>query len=182
MNKGQSIVLRVAGIVFFMLTIATSLEMLSRAVGSWVFMIEGESSAWGVFYVLTSMLFTSFFVFAAFASGLASIFAGKEPYTQAIWNCSSYALTFVSVFALLQILTGITEDDASIVLVSSASILGLIVFMVITFFCLRKEETFYWKNLYTLDVGTKLCFKVWGIMLVVIYVGTFIYAHKLLDA
>ena len=47
MNKAQETILRISGIIFFLLTIATSLEMLSRAVASWIFMIESESVGWG---------------------------------------------------------------------------------------------------------------------------------------
>ncbi|MBQ5472106.1 MAG: hypothetical protein IIT58_08935 [Treponema sp.] len=181
MNKAQETILRISGIIFFLLTIATSLEMLSRAVASWIFMIESESVGWGVFYVLTSVLFCSFFIFASFATGLAAIFAGKSPYTQAVWNCAFYAMVAVALFAGLQAFTGITEDDANIFYVSIAAIGALLIYMLICFFCLKDEEDFYWKNLFSFDSGVKLCFKVWLIMILVFQVGTFIYAHKILE-
>lgn len=181
MTTGKSTTLRIAGILVFLGTIATSLEMLSRAIGSWVFMIEYQTVGWGLFYVLTSMLFSTFFIMTAFAAGLSAIFAGKEPYTQAIWNCSFYGILCVSLFAGFQAITGITEDDRNIFLVSVIAILVLIVFMVVEFFCLRKEENFYWKNFFKIDKGMKLCLKVWGIMLALIVAGTFIYANKMIE-
>lgn len=181
MTKKRGLFLRIVGIVAFIACVSLCLEMLLRNVESWIFMITASSNVWGIFYIFTAFLFTSFFFLAAFSSGTAALFAGQGGYVQSVWNCGIYALICVALFASLQLFTGLTEDDVQIFIISVVSIVCLIVFNAIVFFCLKEEETFYWKKIAPTDENTKLCLKVYILMTVVTEIATFIYAHKVID-
>ncbi len=181
MTKKRGFFLRISGIIAFVACVALCLEMLLRNVESWIFMITASSNGWGIFYIFTAFLFTSFFFLAAFSSGTAALFAGQGGYVQSVWNCGIYALVCVSLFASLQLFTGLTEDDVQIFIVSVISIVSLLVFNAIVFFCLKDEEDFSWKKIAPADSNTKLCLKVYILMTVVTEIATFIYAHKVID-
>ncbi len=180
-QSDSSVPLRIGGIIFFMAALSVFLEMISRTIASWVFFISSPGLGWGLFYVLTAFLFASFFFLALFSCGTAALFAGTGGYTQSVWNCGVYALFCVSLFATLLLVTGITEDDVAIFYMSVISIVALLAYNALVFVCLRKDGSFYWKNLVPADANTRLCLKVYALMIVVLEVACFLYANKLLD-
>ena len=116
-----------------------------------------------------------------FSCGTAAIFAGSGGYTQSVWNCGINALVCVSLFVMLQTFTGITEDDLFIMNLSEVSIFLLILYNVVVFFTLKGEKDFYWKNLFFQDNASKLCLKVYVIMIFVSEIACFLYAHKIIE-
>ena len=116
-----------------------------------------------------------------FGAGSAAIVAGGEGYTQAVWNCGIYSLVSVALFTSLLLFTGITEDEQEILLVCEIALMALILYNAIIFLCLRKEENFYWKNLLPTDASTKLCLKVYALMIAIIEIASFLISHKFVE-
>lgn len=178
----KALILRITGIVFFMLTLSVSLIMIGRTVESFAFFVTSEDLGWGLFYVFTSFIFATFFLFSLFSTGTSAIFAGSGGYVQSVWNCGIYSLVCVSLFTGLQFITGVTEGDVQIVTASEISIFILLLYNLIIFLCFRTEKDFMWKNIIPRDSNTKLCIKVYGLMILIIETGCFLYAHKFIDA
>lgn len=178
----RSIILRLTGIVFFMMVLSLSLMMIGRTVESFAFFITSDELGWGLFYVFTSFIFATFFLLSLFSTGTAAIFAGSGGYMQSVWNCGVYSLVCVSLFTGLQFITGVTDGDIQIVLASEIAVFALLLYNLIVFLCLRVEKEFLWKNIIPKDANTKLCIKVYGLMILVVEIGCFLYAHKIIDA
>ena len=177
----KPILLRITGIVFFMLSLSMSLPVLARTAESFAFLIAEPQLCWGIFYVFSAFLLLSFFFMALFSCGTAAIFAGSGGFTQSVWNCGITSLVCVSLFLMLQIITGITEADSYIVSLCEISMLLLLVYDAIVFFSLKGEKDFYWKNILFQDSNSKLCLKVYLIMIVVSETACFLYAHRLIE-
>lgn len=177
----SKVVLRICGIFFFMLALAAALPALSRNLDSFAFFIASPDLGWGLFYLFTGFLICSFFLFALFSTGLAAIFAGGQGYTQSVWNCGIYSLFCIALFTSLLIFTGITPEDEAILFICEIALICLITYNTIVFFCMKKQESFYWKNLFSKDPQSKLCLKVYLFMLCIIEIGSFLLAHKFVD-
>lgn len=177
----SKVFLRISGIVFFMFTLAAAIPVLARNIDSFAFFVASPDLGWGLFYVFTGFLLCSFFLFALFSTGTAAIFAGGQGYTQSVWNCGIYSLFCVGLFTTILLLTGVTEEEQEILLVCEIALLAVILYNAIIFFCLRKEEEFYWKNLMPADSNSKLCLKVYALMIAVIEAASFLISHKFVD-
>ncbi len=173
--------LRIFGILFFMFALAAAIPVLARNIDSFAFFVASPDLGWGLFYVFTGFLLCTFFLFALFSTGTAAIFAGGQGYTQSVWNCGIYSLVSIALFTTILLLTGITEDEQEILLVCEIALMALILYNTIVFFCLRKEENFYWKNLLPSDTNTKLCLKVYALMIAIIEIASFLISHKFVD-
>ncbi len=173
--------LRIFGILFFMFALAAAIPVLARNIDSFAFFVASPDLGWGLFYVFTGFLLCTFFLFALFSTGTAAIFAGGQGYTQSVWNCGIYSLFSIALFTTILLLTGITEDEQEILLVCEIALMALILYNTIVFFCLRKEENFYWKNLLPSDTNTKLCLKVYALMIAIIEIASFLISHKFVD-
>ena len=178
MNKTTSFLFRLIGILAFIAVVSTALLLLEQNISSFIFFVAAESTGWGLFYVVTSAVLVSAFLFALFSAGTAAIFAGTAGYVQSVWNTGMYALFCSGLYSSSQLLTGISHDDEEIFFLSLIFICGLLIYNFLTFICLKKEEGFSVKNLPAFDSNTKLCLKVYGVMLAVIEAGCFLYAHK----
>ncbi len=177
----SKVFLRIFGIIFFMFALTVAIPVLARNIDSFAFFVASPDLGWGLFYVFTGFLLCSFFLFALFSTGTAAIFAGGQGYTQSVWNCGIYSLFCVAFFTTLLLLTGVTEEEQEILLVCEIALMLLILYNAIVFFCLRKEETFYWKNLLPSDPNTKLCLKVYALMIVIIEIASFLISHKFVE-
>lgn len=177
----SKVFLRIFGIVFFMFALAVAIPVLARNIDSFAFFVASPDLGWGLFYVFTGFLLCTFFLFALFSTGTAAIFAGGQGYTQSVWNCGIYSLVSVALFTSLLLFTGITEDEQEILLVCEIALMALILYNAIIFFCLRKEENFYWKNLLPIDASTKLCLKVYALMIAIIEIASFLISHKFVE-
>lgn len=164
-----------------MFALAAAIPVLARNIDSFAFFVASPDLGWGLFYVFTGFLLCTFFLFALFSTGTAAIFAGGQGYTQSVWNCGIYSLFSVALFTTILLFTGITEDEQEILLVCEIALMALILYNAIIFFCLRKEETFYWKNLLPSDPNTKLCLKVYALMIAIIEIASFLISHKFVD-
>ena len=187
MTKTSSFLFRLSGILFFVAVVSTALIVLEQNISSFIFFIASESTAWGLYFVFSSAVLVSAFLFALFSSGTAAIFAGTGGYVQSVWNTGMYALFCTGLYSTSQLVTGITHDDAKGLMYSGSSLIFflslificvLLVYNLFLFILLKKEEGFYVKNLLSLDSNTKLCLKVYGVMLGLIEAGCFLYAHK----
>lgn len=177
----SKVFLRISGIVFFMLTLAAAIPVIARNIDSFAFFVASPDLGWGLFYVFTGFLLCTFLLFALFSTGTAAIFAGGQGYTQSVWNCGIYSLVSVALFTTILILTGVTDEEQEILLVCEIALLAVILYDAVVFFCLRKEESFYWKNLIPCDPNTKLCLKVYTLMAAVIEIASFLISHKFVD-
>lgn len=164
-----------------MFALAAAIPVLARNIDSFAFFVASPDLGWGLFYVFTGFLLCTFFLFALFSTGTAAIFAGGQGYTQSVWNCGIYSLFSIALFTTILLLTGITEDEQEILLVCEIALMALILYNTIVFFCLRKEENFYWKNLLPSDTNTKLCLKVYALMIAIIEIASFLISHKFVD-
>lgn len=178
MNKT---LLRISGIIFFVAVLTMAMPVLSRSLDSFAFFIASPEVGWGLYFIVTACIFATFFFMAIFSTGTAAIFAGGSGYTQSVWNCGIYSLFAIGIFTSQLILTGITEDEEYLLVLCMASIVGMIVYNALVYVSLRKAEGFYWKNLLPQDKSTKLCLKVYALMLAVVEIGAFLYAHKLVE-
>lgn len=123
----------------------------------------------------------SFFIFAVFSSGLSAIFAGSGGYTQSVWNCGIFSIFCLGLFTTLMLITGVSEEEQEVLLVSEIALLCLVGWNAITFACLKKTEGFYWKNLLSKDKCSVLCIKVYAGMTAVIEIVSFLAAHKFVE-
>lgn len=164
-----------------MLTLAAAIPVIARNIDSFAFFVASPDLGWGLFYVFTGFLLCTFLLFALFSTGTAAIFAGGQGYTQSVWNCGIYSLVSVALFTTILILTGVTDEEQEILLVCEIALLAVILYDAVVFFCLRKEESFYWKNLIPGDPNTKLCLKVYALMAAVIEIASFLISHKFVD-
>lgn len=178
MTKSNSFLFRLTGILFFIAVVSTALIVLEQNISSFIFFIASESTAWGLYFVFTSAVLVSAFLFALFSSGTAAIFAGTGGYVQSVWNTGMYALFCTGLYSTSQLVTGITHDDEEIFFLSLIFICVLLIYNFLMFIWLKKEEGFYVKNLLSSDSNNKLCLKVYGVMLGLIEAGCFLYAHK----
>lgn len=178
MNK---LVLRIFGIIFFVFAVTVALPVLSQNLAAFIFFISSSETGWGLYYLFTGLLFVSFFVFAVFSSGTAAIFAGSGGYTQSVWNCGIFSIFCLGLFTTLMLITGVSEEEQEILLVSEIALLCLVAWNAIVFFCIKKTEGFYWKNLLSKDSCSLLCLKVYAGMTVVIEIASFLLAHKFVE-
>lgn len=178
MNK---LLLRISGIIFFGATLAMAMPVFSRNLDSYAFFISCPDVGWGLYYVLTAVIFTAFFFFTLFSTGTAAIFAGSGGYVQSVWNCGIYGLFCIGFFTSQLLFFGIDHEEEYLLMLCIASVFGLILYNVLIYFALRKEETFSYKNIFSVDSNSKLCFKVFGLMMAVVEIGAFLYAHKFVE-
>lgn len=164
-----------------MLTLACAIPVFTRNVDSFAFFIASPDLGWGLFYVFTGFLLCSFFLFALFASGTASIFAGEQGYRQSVWNCAVYSLFSLSLFTTILLLTGITEEEKEILTICQIALFLLILYCLVIFLCLKNSESFCVKNILSKDSNSKLCIKVYIFMIIVVEVISFLLAHKFTD-
>lgn len=178
MNKT---LLRISGIIFFVAALTMAMPVFQRSLDSFAFFIASPSVGWGLYYVLTACIFMTFLIFALFSTGTAAIFAGSAGYVQSVWNCGIYSLFALGLFTTQMLILGFSEEELFLLQMCLISLAAMIVYDVLIYFSLRKEEGFYWKNLLTADSNTKLCLKVFVLMLAVVEVIAFLYAHKFVD-
>lgn len=178
MKKNTSIIFRVSGILFFIITLANVLEIFDVNISSFYFLLEQENTFWGVFLIFESILYTTSFLFSLFATGTAALFAGKNGFSQSVWNCSVYSVVTLAIYTIIQIFTGI-ESEIQFFLVQS--IIMQILFMIIVFVCLKEESEFSAKNIIPSDTNSKLCLKIYAIMLLIFEIASFILANIFLE-
>ena len=89
-----------------------------------------------------------------------------------------FSLIFLFLYTLVQQVTGFDIEELKYCGILFA--VGLI-FQIILFLFIRKDEGFNWKNIALYDRINKKCFRINIIMLVIILFGTFIYANIVLN-
>lgn len=178
MKKNTSLIFRAAGILFFIITMLSVIEMFSTNIAAFMYIITEDNRIQSIFFIAAALLYTTSFLFALFATGTAALFGGKNGFTQSVWNCSVYSLVTLSLYATMEISAGIEADGQFFLL---QSILMQLFFSIIALVCLKEEDSFAWKNILPLDANSKLCLKVYALMLALIEILSFFLAHKLLD-
>ncbi len=184
MGGGTSWIFRISGIIFFVATLITVVEMLQVNTSSFMFIMKNEPSAWNLFFILTAVLYTTSFINAVLATGTAAIFGGRNNYTQSVWNCQMFSIVCLSLYASAQILTGYdgnNPEEAETMFILATSLVMEIFFAVISFFCLREVPMFKWRDIRPKDQNSKLCMKVYILMLALIEAGCFLYANRMLN-
>lgn len=176
MNKTTALIFRVTGILFFIINMMSVIEMISVNFSTFLYIASDESTRfWSIFFLITSFFYTAYFLFAIFGTGTAAIFAGKNGYTQSVWNCAVYSVVFLSMYTSLQLITGVESSDEQFFLIQS--IIMNLIFLTIIFFCLKEEKDFSWKNILPTDPNSKHCLKVFLIMLFIVEAAIFLYSH-----
>lgn len=178
MRKNTTLVFRAAGILFFIVSMLSVIEMFSTNISAFMYIITEDNRAQSIFLIAAALLYTTSFLFALFSTGTAALFGGRNGFTQSVWNCSVYSLVTLSLYATMEISAGIEADGQFFLL---QSILMQLFFSVIALVCLREEQSFAWKNILPLDANSKLCLKVYAIMLALIEITSFFLAHRLLE-
>lgn len=185
MQKSTSWIFRIAGIIFFVANMITVVEMLQVNLSTFMFIMDenSENSGWNVFFILTALLYTTSFLCAIMATGTAAIFGGKNNYTQSVYNSQIVAVTSLALYAGLQIITrdNANPEESETLFILATTLIMEIFFAVISFFCLKELPSFKWKNILPKDPNSKLCLKVYLVMLALVEIGCFIYANKILN-
>lgn len=185
MQKSTSWIFRIAGIIFFVANMITVVEMLQVNLTTFMFIMDEnlENSGWNVFFILTALLYTTSFLCAIMATGTAAIFGGKNNYTQSVYNSQIVAVTSLALYAGLQIITrdNSNPEESETLFILATTLIMEIFFAVISFFCLKELPSFKWKNILPKDPNSKLCLKVYLVMLALVEIGCFIYANKVLN-
>lgn len=185
MQKSTSWIFRIAGIIFFVANMITVVEMLNVNILSFMFIMDenSENSGWNVFFILTALLYTTSFLCAIMATGTAAIFGGKNNYTQSVYNSQIVAVISLALYAGLQIITrdNSNPEESETLFILATTLIMEIFFAVISFFCLKELPNFKWKNILPKDPNSKLCLKVYLVMLALVETGCFIYANKILN-
>lgn len=185
MQKSTSWIFRIAGIIFFVANMITVVEMLQVNISTFMFIMDenSENSGWNVFFILTAFLYTTSFLCAIMATGTAAIFGGKNNYTQSVYNSQIVAVISLALYAGLQIITrdNSNPEESETLFILATTLIMEIFFAVISFFCLKELPNFKWKNILPKDPNSKLCLKVYLVMLALVETGCFIYANKVLN-
>lgn len=185
MQKSTSWIFRIAGIIFFVANMITVVEMLQVNISTFMFIMDenSENSGWNVFFILTTLLYTTSFLCAIMATGTAAIFGGKNNYTQSVYNSQIVAVISLALYAGLQIITrdNSNPEESETLFILATTLIMEIFFAVISFFCLKELPNFKWKNILPKDPNSKLCLKVYLVMLALVETGCFIYANKVLN-
>ena len=184
MKFSTSWVFRIAGIIFLVANLITVVEMINVNFTSFVYIMQNNNVFWSIFFIFTALLYTTSFLNAIMATGTAAIFAGKNNYTQSVWNSQITAVITLALYTTLQIITGYdasNPEEAETLFILVTTLVIEIFFAVITFFCLRELPDFKWKNILPKDPNSKLCLKVYLIMLALVETGCFIYANIIIN-
>lgn len=185
MQKSTSWIFRIAGIIFFVANMITVVEMLQVNISTFMFIMDenSENSGWNVFFILTALLYTTSFLCAIMATGTSAIFGGKNNYTQSVYNSQIVAVISLALYAGLQIITrdNSNPEESETLFILATTLIMEIFFAVISFFCLKELPNFKWKNILPKDPNSKLCLKVYLVMLALVEIGCFIYANKVLN-
>ena len=87
------------------------------------------------------------------------------------------------MYAGLQIIHGydtINPEEAETLFILVTTLVMEIFFATIAFFCLKELQNFSWRDIRPKDPNSKLCIKVYRVMLALVEIGCFIYANKLI--
>ncbi|MCR5400618.1 MAG: hypothetical protein K6E78_03375 [Treponema sp.] len=179
LKKMTSLVLRLSGIIFFIVTLIFVVEVLQVNFSTFAYIMDKGEKKWSFFFIISSLLYTSQFLFSLFATGTAAIFAGKNGYTQSVWNCQIYSVVMLALYTSLQLITGL-ESEMQFILVTS--IVMQLIYAVIILVCLKEVPEFSFKDIRPKDPNSKLCLRVYLIMLTLMEIGCFIWANKTLSA
>ena len=177
MKKNTAIIFRIAGIIFFIVNMLSVLEMFNVNISTFMYIITEDSRGWSIFFIVTALLYTTYFLFALFSTGTAALFGGKNGFTQSVWNCSVYSLVALSAYTSMEIITGIEQEEQFFLV---QSIIMQLFFSIIMLVCLKEEKTFFWKNILPVDENSRLSLKVYAIMLALIEISSFFIAHHIL--
>ena len=179
LKKTTALVLRLAGILFFIVTLIFVVEVLQVNFSTFAYIMDAGEKFWNFFFIISALLYTTSFLFSLFSTGTAAIFAGKNGYTQSVWNCQIYSIVTLALYTSLQLFTGI-ESEMQFILVTS--IVMEAIFSIIVLVCLKEFPDFSFKDIRPKDPNSKLCLKVYLIMLALMETGCFIWANKTLNA
>lgn len=174
MKRTTATIFRVTGIIFFVVSFMWVVQVLDTGISAFEFIINGEDRALTVYQFIISLIYTTAFLFAIFATGTAALFGGKNGFTQSVWNCAVYALVLLSIYTSCRIMGGVQVEEQFRL---SQSIIMQLFFCIIIFVCLREEDEFSFKNILPQDQNTKLCLKVYGIMLLLFELTFFLMSH-----
>lgn len=174
----KDLILKIVGFLFFLFSIFKVMETANIATTSFMYLIEGNSIIWGLFFVFVSILFILSFTYSLSSGYLIAAFSDSLEHKQAAWNTGIFSLIFLFFYTLVQQVTGFDIEELKFCGILFA--IGLI-YQIILFLFFRKEEGFNWKNIVLYDKINKKCFKINMIILALILFGTFIYANIVLN-
>lgn len=193
MKKPTTLVFRFAGIIFFVGAMMSLLNVLDTCQATLGFILSDENGEYGVFwnafFLVTATLYAASFALFLFATGTAALFGGKRGFTQSVFNSALYSLVTLSLYASINILTGVNEEEKEILYLLVQSIVMELSFCVIAFFCLRdsSEEdeaaggvdtsAFAFKKIFILDENMRLSFKALLVFLALIWFAAFLMVH-----
>ena len=66
MKKNTAIIFRIAGIIFFIVNMLSVLEMFNVNISTFMYIITEDSRGWSIFFIVTALLYTTYFLFALF--------------------------------------------------------------------------------------------------------------------
>ncbi|MDE5899369.1 MAG: hypothetical protein K2H09_08935 [Treponemataceae bacterium] len=175
MGAARRMALRIAGIFGFLCMMAAVQEVVLTVLSSFMFLIDGESAAWGVFYVATALLLAAGFLCAVFATALAAFFAGRAEYRAALWQCSVCALAFAALY-LAALLAAGADGAERLFALRLAAVLAA--FCAAAFACLFRADGFSWRRLLPCDAPSRLCRKLVLSLLAASAAAAFLAAHR----
>ena len=177
-QKTKDFTIKIFGFLFFLFSVFKIMETINISATSFMYLIEGNSVIWGLFFIFTSILYILFFTYSLSSGYLLASFSESMEHKQAAWNTGIFSLIFLFIYTLVQQVTGFDIEELKYCGILFA--VGLI-FQIILFLFIRKDEGFNWKNIALYDRINKKCFRINIIMLVIILFGTFIYANIVLN-
>jgi len=183
MGRNSSWIFRISGIIFFVANMITVVEMMQVNTSTYMYIINEGQVVRNIFFLFTAILYTTSFLFAIISSGTAALFGGKSNYTQSVWNTQIVAIVTLAMYAGLQIITGYdknNQEEAETLFILVTTLVMEIFFATIAFFCLKELPNFSWRDIRPKDPNSKLCIKVYLVMLALVEIGCFIYANKLI--
>ena len=174
----KDLMLKIVGFLFFLFSIFKVMETANIATTSFMYLIEGNSIIWGLFFIFTSALYILFFTYSLSSGYLLASFSDSQEHRQAGWNTGIFSLIFLFFYTLVQQVTGFDVEELKF----CGILFGIgLIYQIALFLLFKKEEGFNWKNILLYDRINKKCLKINMILLAIALFAAFIYANIVLN-
>jgi hypothetical protein len=87
-QKTKDLILKIFGFLFFLFSVFKIMETINISATSFMYLIEGNSVIWGLFFIFTSILYILFFTYSLSSGYLLN---NSITYWLAFYNASTHS-------------------------------------------------------------------------------------------
>ena len=110
-QKTKDFTIKIFGFLFFLFSVFKIMETINISATSFMYLIEGNSVIWGLFFIFTSILYILFFTYSLSSGYLLASFSESAEHKQAAWNTGIFSLIFLFLYTLVQQVTGFDIEE-----------------------------------------------------------------------